>query len=142
MKKLLLFCLFCLLPLHPAVGQPLSASTPGEVEWQAKSQWKMDAKPLDMVHTLDNQKVYILGDDQKVHVFSTEGQKLGSVPVDKGVTAIDIAPRGELLYLINGQEKTFTSLAVSFVTPIDVSGSPFLGREDAPVVLAVFSDFQ
>lgn len=142
MKKILLLCLLCLLPFHPAVGQPLIASSPDAVEWQIKSQWKIDAKPLDFVHSLDNQKVYILADDQKVHVFSAQGQKLGSVPVDKGVTAIDIAPRGEMLYLINDQENTFTSLAISFVTPIDVTGSPYLGREDAPVVLAVFSDFQ
>jgi len=118
------------------------ASSPDAVEWQKISQWKIDAKPVDFVHSLDNQKVYILGDDQKVHIFSTQGEKLGAVPVDKGVTAIDISPRGELLYLINDRDNTFTSLAISFVTPIDVTGAPYLGKEDAPVVLAVFSDFQ
>jgi hypothetical protein len=139
MKKILFLFLFSLLPLQFAAASQAAAET---VDWQVQWQWKIDATPLDLVHTLDNQKVYILGDDQKVHVFSARGEKLGTVPVDKGVTAIDIAPRGEVLYLINSEAKTFTSVAVSFVTPIDVTGAPFLGKADAPVVLAVFSDFQ
>ncbi|MDH3328101.1 MAG: hypothetical protein OEM01_02600 [Desulfobulbaceae bacterium] len=142
MKKIFLLCLLCFFTTQLVAAQSSPASSPDGVDWSVISTWKLDAKPLDLVHTLDNQKVYILGDDNKVHLFSAQGQKLGSIPVDKGVTAIDIAPRGEMLYLINEQENTFTSLAISFVTPIDVTGSPFLGNEDAPVVLAVFSDFQ
>lgn len=142
MKKIFLFCLLCLLPAQLIAAQSLQASSSDGVDWDVKFTWKLDAKPLDLVHTLDNQKVYILGDDNKVHLFSAQGKKLGAIPVDKGVTAIDIAPRGEMLYLIDEQKNTFTSLAISFVTPIDITGSPFLGNEDAPVVLAVFSDFQ
>lgn len=142
MKKIFLLCLLCFLTTQLVAAQSSPASSTDGVDWSVKSSWKLDAKPLDMVHTLDNQKVYILGDDNKVHIFSAQGQKLGSIPVDKGTTAIDIAPRGEMLYLINTQENTFTSLTISFVTPIDITGSPFLGDEDAPVVLAVFSDFQ
>jgi hypothetical protein len=106
------------------------------------SNWQIDVKPVDMVHTLDNKKVFILGEDSKVHIYAADGKKQGSIKVDKGVSAIDIAPRGELLYLANGNTKTFTSLAVSFTTPIDVTGSPFLGNANAPVVIALFSDFQ
>jgi hypothetical protein len=142
MKKIILLCLLSLLPMQLIAAQSSPASSSDGVDWDVQSTWKLDAKPLDLVHTLDNQKVYILSDDNKVHVFSAQGEKLGAIPVDKGVTAIDIAPRGEMLYLINGEANTFTSLAISFITPIDITGSPFLGNENAPVVLAVFSDFQ
>ena len=86
--------------------------------------------------------MFILGDDSRVHVYSAEGVKQGTIPVDKGVSAIDIAPRGEMLYLVNGDKNTFTSLNISFTTKIDVTGAPFLGDKNAPIVLAVFSDFQ
>lgn len=142
MKKLVHFSLICLLATQLLAAQPSPALSADGVETDIQGTWKLDAKPLDLVHTLDNQKVYILGNDNKVHVFSAQGAKLGAIPVQKGVTAIDIAPRGEMLYLINEQENSFTSMAVSFVTPIDITGSPFLGNGNAPVALAIFSDFQ
>jgi len=134
----------CALFLLPLMAAPLSsqASPNSGIETSVQATWKIDAKPIDMVHTLDNKRVFILGDDKQVHIFSTDGRKQGTIAVEEGVTGIDIAPRGELLYLFNQQNNTFTSLAVSFNAVIDVTGSPFLGNENAPVVLALFSDFQ
>jgi len=126
----------------PVFAQTLPAPSAGAIDTSVAASWKLEAKPLGMVHTLDNKRVFILGDDSKVHIYSSEGVKQGAIPVDKGVTAIDIAPRGEMLYLINSQDNTFTSMSVSFTTSIDVTGAPFLGKEDAPVAIALFSDFQ
>lgn len=138
LKKTLTFGALILLPLlvtpMPSQGSSIDATIVRD--------WKLDAKPIDMVHTLDNKRVFILGDDSNVHVFTADGIKQGVIKVDKGVTAIDIAPRGEMLYLTNSANNTFTSLTVSFTTSIDITGSPFLGNENAPVVLALFSDFQ
>lgn len=119
-----------------------TANATGAIEASPGPSWSLDVKPLSMVHSLDNKRVYILGDDSMVHVYSADGADQGAIPVDKGVTAIDIAPRGEMLYLINAEKKTFSSFSISFTTPIDVTGAPFVGDENAPVVLAVFSDFQ
>lgn len=138
LKKMFIITGLFLLPVM-TTPFPSYGST---VDTSVVMNWHIDAKPIDMVHTLDNKRVFILGDDSKVHIFSADGKEQGSIAVDKGVTSIDIAPRGELLYLANGQTNTFTSLTVSFTTPIDISGSPFLGNENAPVVIALFSDFQ
>jgi len=141
MKKIAVFSTFILLSSSLFAGNGL-ASSPGSIDASVTASWKLDAKPLDLVHSLDNKRVFILGDDSMVHVYSAEGVKQGALPVDKGVTAIDIAPRGEMLYLINAQDNTFSSLTISFTTTIDITGAPFLGNENAPVVLALFSDFQ
>lgn len=141
MKKIAAVLALSLLS-SPVLAQAPQPPPATPVETAVAASWKLDAKPLGMVHSLDNKRVFILGDDSKVYIYSNEGGKLGAVPVDKGVTAIDIAPRGEMLYLINGQDNTFTSLSVSFTAKIDVTGAPFLGKETAPVVLALFSDFQ
>lgn len=141
LKKTVTIGALLLLPLM-ASPIPLAASQNSSIDTSVMATWKIDAKPLDMVHTLDNKRVFILGDDSKVHIFSTEGSKQGEIQVDKGVSAIDIAPRGELLYLVNQNDNTFTSLTVSFNATIDITGAPFLGDENAPVTLALFSDFQ
>ncbi|MCL7486605.1 MAG: hypothetical protein M8357_00330 [Desulfobulbaceae bacterium] len=141
LKKIVTISALFLVPLL-AGPIPSPASQAIGIDASVKATWKIDAKPIDMVHSLDNKRVFILGDDSKVHVFSTNGDKQGTISVDKGVAAIDIAPRGELLYLINQQDNTFSSLTVSFNASIDITGAPFLGNENAPVVLALFSDFQ
>lgn len=122
------------------------ATTPPEsnnrIDWSVQQSWKTDGVPLDFVQALDNTKVFFLGSDSKVHIYDPAGNKIGWVPVDKGVTAIDIAPRGEALYLINKTTKEYTALDINIIRNIDISDAPFLGDENAPVAIVVFSDFQ
>lgn len=112
------------------------------VEWESQKSWPTGSKTLDMVHSLDGKSVYILNDKQQIQVFSHEGQLQGNIPVAKGVSVIDIAPRGELLYVIDNEKQTFSSVAVSFVVDVDTAGSPSRGPEDAPVTIALFTDFE
>ena len=112
------------------------------VQWQVENSWQLPDKPIDLVYSLDGQRVFILTDQQQVLVYDAEGNLLGKIAVKKGVSTIDIAPRGERLYLLNDKDNSFTDLSVDFVANIDVTGSPFLGKADAPVTIAVFTDFQ
>lgn len=112
------------------------------IEWNVLQKWPTVGKTLDMVHSLDGNFVYILNDKQLVQVFNSQGQLQGNIPVEEGVSAIDIAPRGEILYLINNKNQTFSSMAVSFIVDVDISGSPFKGPANAPVTIALFTDFE
>lgn len=112
------------------------------VEWQLRQQWATNGKTLDMVHSLDGKSVYILNDKQQVQVFNSRGKLQGAIPVDQGVSTIDISPQGETLYLVNNEDNTFASVSVSFVHNIDVTGSPFEGPADAPVTISIFTDFE
>lgn len=112
------------------------------VEWQLKQQWETTGKTIDMVHSLDGKFVYILNDKHQVQVFTNQGKLQGSIPVNSGVSAIDIAPQGETLYLIDNKTNSFSTVSVSFVYEIDTTGSPFEGAADAAVTIAVFTDFE
>jgi DNA-binding beta-propeller fold protein YncE len=112
------------------------------IEWTVQQNWPTAGQTLDMVHSMDGKFVYILNNKQQVQVFSNQGKLQGSIPVEEGVSAIDIAPQGEKLYLINNKTQTFSSVGVSYVIDIDVTGSPIEGLADAPVTIAVFTDFE
>ncbi len=112
------------------------------IEWNMLQKWPTVGKTLDMVHSLDGKFVYILNDKQVVQVFNNQGQLQGTIPVEEGVSAIDIAPQGEMLYLINNKDQTFSSIAVSFIVDVDITGSPFKGPTDAPVTIVLFTDFE
>jgi len=118
------------------------ATGASKVQLQVENSWELPARPLDIVYSLDGKKVFILTDREQVLVYKASGELLGKIAVDKGVTAIDIAPRGEKLYLINQKDNSFTDISVDFVVNIDTTGSPYLGNSDAPVTVAVFTDFE
>ncbi|MBA3005020.1 MAG: thioredoxin domain-containing protein [Proteobacteria bacterium] len=125
-------------------GQVMAATEtpPSKIDWSVDKTWNLPAKPLDIVYSLDGKRVFILTEQQTVLVYDNLGELTGSIPVDKGVSAIDIAPRGEKLFLINQETKAFSDVSIDFITDINTVGSPFLGLAKAPVIIAVFTDFQ
>lgn len=136
---------FLALFLLTAATMPVSANvsdSASTLEWDVESQWQLTATPVDIAHSLDGKYVFVLAEDHKVYVYNSAGKLEGSVPVDTGVTAIDIAPRAEKLYLINNKTKSFSALTIDFIRNIDTAGSPYLGPEDAPVTVALFTDFE
>ncbi|MCI5140334.1 MAG: disulfide bond formation protein DsbA [Candidatus Electrothrix sp. ATG1] len=147
MKKTLTLCALLLLSSSQVLAQDAPAQKKPEKSSATLlttnlASWKLTVTPVDFAQSLDNKMVFVLGDDSKVHIYSTaDGAELGAVPVAKETVAIDIAPRGEMLFLVDSN-KNYTALDVSFAQDIDTTGSPFLGKEGAPVSLVVFSDFQ
>lgn len=126
--------------LHAETISP--AGQDNKLEWQVISNWQIEGKAVDLVHSLDGKLVFILDDQHRVLVYDTNGQLQGRIPVGEGVTAIDIAPQGEALYLIDNTANSFTRVSVSFMYDIDITGSPFMGKADASVTVAVFTDFE
>lgn len=124
-----------------------TAATPpggsdGSLEWRQVNSFQVPAAARDFVYSLDGRYAFILTEDQRVLVYDTGGNLLGSIPVDTGVSAIDLAPQGQLLYLIDSEKNLTSTLAIDFVVTIDVASSAFKGAVDAPVTIVVFSDFQ
>ena len=136
-------CLAMLLISSSAsAGTMPDAGQDKRVEWKVQQTWPIAGKTLAMVNSLDGKFVFLLNDKQQVQVFNTQGQLQGNIPVEAGVSAIDISPQGELLYLINNTSQSFTAVAVSFVVDVDTAGVPFKGPADAPVTMTLFTDFE
>ena len=117
-----------------------TSNTPALVSEKNLS-WQIPYKPLDFVQSVDGSRLFVLT-ESRILIYEPNGTLKGSISVDEGVTAIDTDARGENVFLINSTAKTFTSLSVDFVVDIDTAGSPFMGSADAPVTIAVFTDFE
>ena len=145
MRFPLLYSAFAL-SLIIASGSPAAAATytgkDSRLEWTQQESWSTSGKPVDLVRSLDGKYTFILNDQQQIVVYDQQGSVQGQIPVSKGVRAIDIAPQGEFLYLIDQDASSFTSIAIDFVLEIDTTGSPLKGNPQSPVSIVVFTDFQ
>ena len=142
MKKTLTLCALLMMSSSQVSAADAPKKTEATLVTSQLATWQLNVKPLAFAQSLDNSLVFVLGDDSKVHIYSVaDGTEKGTVPVAKETVAIDIAPRGEMLFLVDSN-KNYTALDISFAQDIDTTGSPFIGKADAPVTLVVFSDFQ
>jgi hypothetical protein len=120
----------------------LGYSAQAKVDWEVSGAIQLDETPIDVAQTQGGGLTFLLTDQAKVLIYSTDGVLVGSVPVDPSVTDIAVSVKGEQLYLINSKRKTLQTLDIDFVVDLNVADSPFLGPAGAKVVVVVFSDFQ
>jgi DNA-binding beta-propeller fold protein YncE len=139
---LLSFLIAALATVNSSVAAEPPGGSNGTVEWRQVAQAELPGSPVDIVHSLDGKYAYILTADGQILVYDQEGKIAGKIDAGKGVTAMDIDPRGEYLYLADGKNNQFKTLVIDFVVKLDTGYAPYKGKINAPVTIAVFSDFQ
>ena len=113
-----------------------------EVEKGASKTLKLDAKPIDMTVSADGKYTFILAEGGKILIFDQGGELKDTLNVSNSVVSIGTSPSGDFLLLADSKANTLEVLKISFIVDIDISGLPFKGPAAAPVVVAVFSDYQ
>jgi hypothetical protein len=114
----------------------------GTVEWNVYRTLQLDATPLDVLITPDARRIFVLTDQGEILVYSSTTRIEATLKVGKHVDQIELGPGEDTLILKSGRDKTVQIVSVDFIQNINVSGSPFKGPENAPIVVAAFDDFQ
>ena len=121
-------------------GFPSSATA--AVEWSRQQILKTNGTPVDIATSGDGKYTFILTDTGQVVIYSAQGKTEGTLDVGKNFSGLESSPSGDKLYLIDANSNAVQVFAVNFVVLISEIGSPIKGRADAPVAIALFSDFQ
>lgn len=112
------------------------------VEWDVAKKMPTNSTPLDVAVSTDGKLTFVLTDQGTVQIYSAKGTLENTIEVGKSVKNIDISPDGSKLYVSNTAAKSIDIINVSMIYDINTAKSPIKGPADAPVVIAVFSDFQ
>lgn len=137
MKKSIIVGVLALLLI--AMG---ASSSSAEVQGDIQRTLKLSEAPLDAAIAPSGKWLFVLTQSGRLHIYTPDGRLEGQISVGSRVDGIQVGPRDDLLLLTSRQDKTVQMMTLDFIRPIDVSGSPFKGPEDAPVVIAVFSNFE
>jgi hypothetical protein len=137
-------CIKILIPLAIVMVvfsiSPLGAS--GAVEWSILKTLKLDAAPIDMAVSPDGRRIFVLTEQGKIIVYSADAEEEATIDVGRQVDKIRLGPEGDILISNSRENKTVQVFAVDFIQKINISGSPFKGPVDAPIVIVAFDDFQ
>ena len=119
-----------------------SSRTFAAVEWEIKKTLTIDEAPVDFALSPDGSRLFVLTDQGNIRVYSSRTELTDGIEVGRHIDQIQVGPQGDVLLLRSRQNKTIQIAQLEFIQSINIAGSPFKGSEDAPVVIAVFDDFQ
>jgi DNA-binding beta-propeller fold protein YncE len=134
-KILMLWIIILLVAASEAMGS-------ATVEWEVLNTLKLEAPPLDMAISPDGKLVFVLTDEGNIYIYEVNGRLKDKIQVGETIDQIKLDPQGMLLFATSRQNKTVKVIELDFIKQISTRGSPYKGLEDAPVVIADFSDFQ
>lgn len=119
---------------------PVPASA--AVEWSRQQLLKTDGAPIDIAVSADGKFTFVLTDTGQVLIYSAQGKAEGTLDVGNDFNGIESSPTGDRLFLLDRNSNAVQVVTVDYIQNINASGAPFKGQADAPVVIALFSDFQ
>lgn len=112
------------------------------VEWDLRTTLPTNETPLDVAVSEDGKYTFVLLENGRVEIFLESGKLEDTIDTGIPAVSITVAPAGDKLYMTDRSGKAVKVVALDFIQPINTAGAPFKGPESAPVVVAVFSDFQ
>lgn len=120
----------------------LSSSVTAAVETNTVDTLKPSGNPVDTTVSADGRWLFVLTGKGTVDIFETSGTLKDTIKIEGQADSIASSPTGDRLFLSTKEAGTVSVVAVSFVQNIETVGAPFKGPENAPVTVAVFTDFQ
>ena len=123
-----------------SVGFVSSASA--ELEWTFRKPIPLTSAPLDNAVSTDGQLLFMLSPGEIAVYSLTRNQTINTIPIDPDYDRISVSPKGNSLIVTSSAGKSMKIIDLEFIFQIDKSGLPLKGPADAPVTIAVFSDYQ
>ncbi len=125
-----------------ALQLPLALPAQATVETNTVLSLKSSGSPVDTAVSADGRWFFVLTGQGQVEIYEANGTLKETIKIDGSADRIASSPTGEQIFLSDKATGAISIVAVNFVQNIDIVGAPYKGAEKAPVVVAVFSDFQ
>lgn len=113
-----------------------------EIDRTTLKRFNLKVNPLDISTSGDGRMLFILTPGEILVYSLSDAAMKDGIRVDKAYDRLAYDAQKNALVLSSGSEKKLEIIQIAIRQHIDISGSPFKGPENAPVIIAVFSDYQ
>lgn len=119
----------------------LASAADASIEWSLKRELNLEVSPLDIAASPDGKLAYLLVPG-KILVYSlSENKIIDFMPVDRLADKLTLGKDNSFV-VASASGKFLKVYQAEIRHKIDIAGLPFKGPEKAPVVIAVYSDYQ
>ncbi len=113
-----------------------------DVELSVTKQFNLDSPPLEIVTSADGQSIYVLVPGE-ILVYSISKDKIiNRIAINDVFDKLTHSEKSNLLILSSSSSASVKIIQIEKIHNIDISGLPFKGAVEAPVIIAVFGDYQ
>lgn len=112
------------------------------LEWKVEKQLNLDAPPLDVASSPDGKMIFVLVKGEILVYSGSDLEPTDHIPVDAGFDRLSYSPDDNVLILTSSKDKKLATIGFEQVYAFDMTGLPYKGPADAPVTVAVFTDYQ
>ncbi|MDM8535696.1 hypothetical protein QUF70_02960 [Desulfobacterales bacterium HSG17] len=112
------------------------------IEWNINKTIQLENQPLDMAISKSGKFTFVLTDVGDILIYDAGGTFREKIQVGTHISKITPGPNDNTILISSKEKKTAQVLYFAIPVQIDTKGSPTLGKQDAPVEVVVFSDFQ
>jgi len=112
------------------------------VEANRLKQISIEKMPLDVATSTDGKLMFVLVPGEVLIFSNLEAKPVSRIGVDAQFDRMTFAEKLDLLILSSKTSKKVDMVRIDLISEISIEGSPYLGRADALVTIAVFDDYQ
>jgi len=112
------------------------------LEWKIIKDLDVKAAPLEVASSMDGRRLFILTPGEILVYSVPEDAVTERIPVGREFDRIALLTQPDRLAISSSAKKTLQVILLETVHKIDAAGLPFKGPKNAPVTVAVFSDYQ
>jgi hypothetical protein len=102
----------------------------------------LDVQPRDVASSADGDMIFILSPGELIIYSSKKDEIVSRSTIDVSYDKITYSGKNNTLVLTSQSSKLLKIIHVEQIYEISLSGLPFKGGINAPVVIAVFDDYQ
>ncbi len=117
------------------------AATVG-VDTTLLKQLAIDKPPLDVETSTDGKLMFVLVPGEVLIYSDLGGQPINRIAVDNSFDSMAFAEKLDLLILSSNSNQKVDMVRIDLISKVITDGSPYRGKADAPVTIAVFDDYQ
>ncbi len=121
---------------------PLLHTSHAAVELSASKKLKLNTQPLDIANSEDGRQLYILSKGEILVYSLAEDIITDKIQVDEAYDRISSLPNAGTLILNSSTSTKIEIIQLEFIKNINIADHPVKGPVNAPVTIAVFSDYQ
>ena len=115
---------------------------PAEVVWTISGQLDLKTPPLDICASADGKWLYILSAGEVAVYSFADGKIVNRIAIDKAFDRMIYVKEKNALVVTGRSGNTVQIIQLDVVHQFALSGLPYKGPKNAPVTIAVFSDYQ